>query len=182
MNSINNQCMDMDIIIRQELESDFDKVYDIVKSAFENAKHTNHDEQDLVVRLRKSDAFIPELSLVAKKDGELVGHIMFTKTRIGEHTVITLAPVSILPKEQSQGIGGKLIEKGHEIAKRLGYTLCVLVGHPDYYPRFGYIPASRLGIKMPFDVPEDAFMVKELADHADISGTVEFPKEFFNKE
>lgn len=172
----------MGIIIRQELEGDYDKVYNIVKSAFDHAMHTNHDEQNLVVRLRKSDAFIPELSLVAEQEGELVGHIMFTKIKVGENTAISLAPVAILPKLQGQGIGRKLIEKGHEIAKELGYTLCVLVGHPTYYPRFGYIPASRLGIKALFDVPEDAFMVKELTNNTNISGTVIFPKEFFVNE
>lgn len=71
----------MDIIIRQEFESDYDKVYSIVKSFFENAEYTDHDEQNLVVRLRKSDAFIPDLSLVAEQDGELVGHIMLLKLK-----------------------------------------------------------------------------------------------------
>jgi predicted N-acetyltransferase YhbS len=172
----------MDIIIRQEFEKDYDKVYSIVKSAFENAEYTNHDEQNLVVRLRKSDAFIPELSLVADQDGELVGHIMFSKIKVDKHIALTLAPLSVLPKVQRQGIGGKLIERGHEIAKGLGFTLCVLLGHPGYYPRFGYIPASRFGIKARFDVPDDAFMAKKLTENIDISGTVEYPNEFFANE
>lgn len=71
----------MDIIIRQEFERDYDKVYSIVKSAFENAEYTDHEEQNLDVRLRKSDAFIPDLSLVAEQDGELVGHIMLLKLK-----------------------------------------------------------------------------------------------------
>lgn len=83
---------------------------------------------------------------------------------------------------QRQGIGGKLIERGHEIAKGLGYTLCVLLGPPAYYPRFGYITASRFVIKAPFNVPDDAFMVKELAENTDISGTAEYPNEFFVNE
>lgn len=172
----------MDIIIRQEIKSDSDKIYNVVKSAFENAEHTDHDEHNLVARLRKSKAFIPELSLVADQDGEIVGHIMFTKIKVGKHIALALAPLSVLPKMQSQGIGGKLIERGHEIAKELGFTLCVLLGHAMYYPRFGYIPASNLGIQAQFDVPDDAFMVKQLVVNTDISGAVKYPNEFFVNE
>lgn len=68
---------------------------------------------------------------------------MFTKIKVDKHIALALAPLSVLPKVQRQGIGGKLIERGHEIAKGLGYTLCVLLGHPSYYPRFGYITASK---------------------------------------
>lgn len=169
----------MDIIIRQEIESDSDKIYNVVKSAFENAEYTDHDEHNLVVRLRKSEAFIPELSLVADQDGEIVGHIMFTKIKVGKYIALALAPLSVLPKMQSQGIGGKLIERGHEIAKELGFTLCVLLGHPMYYQRFGYVPANRLGIQAPFDVLDDAFMVKQLVANTNISGVVKYPNVFF---
>jgi predicted N-acetyltransferase YhbS len=172
----------MDVIIRQETERDCDKIYHVVKSAFENAEYTDHDEHNLVVRLRKSDAFIPELSLVADRGGEIVGHIMFTKIKVGKHIALALAPLSVLPKMQSRGIGGKLIERGHEIAKELGFTLCVLLGHPMYYRRFGYIPASRFGIQAPFDVPDDAFMVKKLAENTNISGRVKYPNIFFVNE
>jgi predicted N-acetyltransferase YhbS len=134
-----------------------------------------------VNRLRKSPAFIPELSLVAENNGNILGHILFTKIKIGGCPSLTLAPVAVLPAYQKQGIGGKLIEEGHRIARELGYGSIILVGHPDYYPRFGYTPASKWNIQAPFEVPDEAFMVLELREDGlkGISGMIEFAPEFF---
>lgn len=175
----------MKVTIRQENQTDFDSVYSVVKLAFLNAEHTDHDEHNLVNRLRKSSAFIPELSLVAIVDGEIIGHILFTRIEIhngSEKSVsLALAPLTVVPDMQGKGIGGKLIEKGHKIAKGLGFSSAVVLGHPAYYPRFGYIPASHFNIRPPFEVPDEAFMVCELAENglANISGTVQYAKEFF---
>lgn len=175
----------METMIRQEISADFDSVYKVVKAAFLNAAHTTHDEQNLVVRLRNSTAFVPELSLVAVVDDKIVGHIMFTKIVIKAeketHTSLMLAPVSVLPEMQGKGIGEKLILEGHKIARSLGFTSVILVGHPGYYPRFGYIRASSFGITLPIEVPDEAFMAYQLTDHAlsQVEGVVEFPKEFF---
>lgn len=136
-------------------------------------------------RLRKSSAFIPELSLVAIVGGEIVGHILFTRIEIinanERHTSLALAPVSVVSTMQGKGIGGKLIVEGHKIAKRLRYTSAVMLGYPAYYPRFGYILASHFNIRPPFAVPDEAFMACELAENglANISGTVQYAKEFF---
>jgi predicted N-acetyltransferase YhbS len=171
----------MNMLIRQEREKDYDAVYQVVKSAFEQMEMASGNEQDLVNRLRKSAAFIPELSLVAEMAGRITGHIMFTKMKIGQHPSLALAPVAVLPAHQKQGIGGKLIEEGHRIARELGYSSVILVGHPDYYPRFGYQRASHWNIQAPFEVPDEAFMVLELREGGleDVSGTIEYAPEFF---
>jgi len=171
----------MNILIRQERETDFDSVYAVVRSAFETMEVASGDEQDLVNRLRKSSAFIPELSLVAVCDGKIVGHIMFTKMKVGIHPALALAPVAVLPEYQKQGIGGKLIAEGHRIARELGHSVAILVGHPNYYQRFGYQPAGNFNIQAPFDVPADAFMVLELREGGlmGVSGLIEFAPEFF---
>jgi predicted N-acetyltransferase YhbS len=171
----------MDILIRQEQKEDIDSVYRVVKSAFETMEQASGDEQDLVNRLRKSEAFIPELSLVAECDGKIIGHILFTKMKIGDHPSLALAPVAVLPEYQNHGVGGKLIVEGHHIARELGYGSVIVVGHPAYYPRFGYKLASQWKITAPFEVPDEAFMVLELIEGGlkDVSGVIEYAKEFF---
>jgi predicted N-acetyltransferase YhbS len=171
----------MDILIRQEQKEDIDSVYRVVKSAFETMEQASGDEQDLVNRLRKSEAFIPELSLVAECDGKIIGHILFTKMKIGDHPSLALAPVAVLPEYQNQGVGGKLIVEGHHIARELGYGSVIVVGHPAYYPRFGYKLASQWKITAPFEVPDEAFMLLELIEGGlkDVSGVIEYAKEFF---
>jgi predicted N-acetyltransferase YhbS len=171
----------MNIQIRQEQKKDIDAVYSVVKSAFEKMELADGDEQDLVDRLRKSQAFIPELSLVAESDGKVIGHILFTKMKIGGHPSLALAPVAVLPEYQKQGVGGKLIREGHRIAKELGFNSVILVGHPAYYPRFGYSPASKWKITAPFEVPDKAFMVLELVEGGltGVSGMIEYAPEFF---
>ena len=143
------------------------------------ADHSDGNEQELVVNLRKSNNFIPELSLVAILDNKIVGYILFTKIRIGEYEEIALAPLGILPKYQRQGIGRKLIEKGHQIAKKLGYHYSIVLGSQNYYSKVGYVPASQYGIKAPFEVPNENFMAIKLNNtDAKITGIVEYAKEF----
>lgn len=170
----------MEIIVRQETDKDIEIVYEVVRSAFENAEHTDGDEHNLVNRLRGSDAFIPELSLVAEHHGRIVGHILFTRMKIGDHESLSLAPVSVIPEYQRQGVGGRLILEGHRIAAQMGFDSVILFGHPTYYPRFGYAPASKWNITAPFEAPDDAFMALELRENAlqHVSGMVEHAKEF----
>lgn len=98
--------------IRQENKKDYKEVYNVIKTAFETAEHCDGNEQDLVVALRDSDNFIPELSLVAVQNDKIVGYILFTKIEIGEYEELALASLGILPEYQKQGIGTKLIEEG----------------------------------------------------------------------
>ena len=152
--------------IRKENKEDFKKVFDVIEAAFNDAEFTDHQEQFLVERLRTSEAFIPELSLVAEVDGQIVGHILLTKLKIKNGTTefdsLALAPVSVLPAYQGKGIGGELIVEAHRRAAELGHRSVVLLGHEKYYPRFGYKQADQFGIELPFEVPKENCMAIEL--------------------
>lgn len=175
----------MNIEVRQETDHDYKIVGYVVEKAFKNAEHSDHKEQLLVERLRKSDAFIPELSIVAEVDEKIAGHIMLTKLHINDgeksYESLALAPVSVLPEYQNQGIGSILIVESIRIAKDLGYKSIIVLGHDKYYPRFGFEPASKWNIKAPFDVPDENFMALELEEGGfdGVSGRVVYPEEFF---
>lgn len=129
------------MIIRQETYKDHKEVYKLVAEAFATAEHADGHEQELVAALRKGNAFIPALSLVAETGGEIIGHIVFTKARVGNADVLVLAPLSVKPSYQKQGVGTALILEGHRIAKELGYaySLCweakPIIRGWDMYPR-----------------------------------------------
>ncbi len=165
--------------IRTEQPADQQAVYDVVKRAFETAAHRDGNEQDLVNALRDSDAFIPELSLVAEQGGKIVGHILFTKVQIGTQQALALAPLSVLPEYQRQGIGSALISEGHKRAALLGYSYSVVLGSETYYPRMGYVTARTWGILPPFDVPDENFMAYRLREDApEVSGIVRYAAAF----
>jgi predicted N-acetyltransferase YhbS len=164
--------------IRQEQKSDHKKVYEINKQAFDQ-----ENESKLIEKIRVGEGFVPELSLVAELDGEIVGHILLSKIKIvgeAEYESLALGPMAVVPKLQRQGIGGKLVNTGLEIAKKLGFESVIVVGHKDYYPKFGFEKASKWGIKCPFEVPDEAFMAIELVENSlkNKAGTVVYPKEF----
>jgi len=171
--------------IRKEESRDYKEVFKLIKSAFENEEYTDHKEQFLVERLRNSEAFVPELSLVAEIDGEIVGYILLTKIRIMnddlQKTSLALAPIAVLKKHQGKGIGGKLIQESHRRAKELGFDSVILLGHEKYYPKFGYEMTKNYGIKLPFEVPDENCMLIELTENAltNVTGIVEYPKEFY---
>ncbi len=168
------------MIIRQENKKDVDEVYSVVKSAFETAEHSDGTEQDLVVALRGSDGFIPQLSLVAEDDGKIIGHIMFTAASVNNTEILALAPLSVLPGYQKKGIGTALMKKGHEIAVDMGYEYSVVLGSEHYYPRVGYRPASDFGISAPFEVPPENFMAINLyGKDTVLGGVVRYVKEIF---
>ncbi|MGB6680302.1 MAG: N-acetyltransferase [Candidatus Bathyarchaeia archaeon] len=166
------------IIIRKEKKEDFKSIYEINKQAFKQK-----NESELIERIRVSKNFVPELSLVAEKNGKIVGHILFTKIKIKgekEYESLILAPMAVLPELQKQGIGEKLITEGLKKARELGFSSVIVLGHKDYYPKFGFEKASKWNIKCSFKVPDEAFMAIELniGALAEKSGIVEFPKEF----
>ena len=167
------------IIIRSEILEDYEQISEVITAAF-NQK----DEAVLVDTLRKSPTFIPELSLVAVIDKKIVGHILFSKIKIKseekETTALALAPLAVRPDYQNKGIGTKLVEKGLKECKRLNHKIVNVLGHPNFYPKFGFTPASKFGIMAPFDAPDEAFLILELMPGSlnGISGTVEYPPAF----
>lgn len=175
----------MEINIRQEVQADYPIVFDLIEKAFRNEVISNHREQFLVERLRKSVSFKPELSLVATVEQEIVGYILLTKIRIETNskniTSLALAPVAVLPVFQKKGIGGQLIEEAHRMAKELGYESVIVLGHEKYYPKFGYKLLNEFNITLPFDAPKENCMAIELIPDAlkNKAGSVIYPKEFF---
>ncbi|RYD05773.1 GCN5 family acetyltransferase [Desulforamulus aquiferis] len=165
--------------IRPEDKDDYPAVFNVNLKAFNKSIEPN-----LVEAIRKSENYIPELSLVAILNNMVVGHILFSTIAIetdnGNIPVLSLAPLAVLPEYQNRRIGSKLIEQGLESCRRLGYKIVIVVGHPNYYPRFGFLPARSLGLEASFDVPDEAFMVLELSPGAltNIKGTVKYPPEF----
>ncbi len=167
------------MLIRQATPSDYDEIYNLITNAFMTAEHADGNEQDLVVALRKGEAFIPELSLVAEVDKEFVGHILFTRAKVGLDDVLVLAPLSVKPEHQRKGIGTALINKGHQIAKEMGYQYSLVLGSELYYPRVGYVPAECFGIEVPEGVPSENFMAIKLQENAKpIHGEVTYAEEF----
>lgn len=146
------------ITIRRELPQDRAAVREVVEAAFETPA-----EATLVQRLQA--ASIKSISLVAETGGEIVGHILFTSVtsdRFPDARIAGLAPMAVHPDWQNQGIGSALVNHGVTECSEESYEAVVVLGHAEYYPRFGFVPASRMGIQSEYDVPDEVFMVMEL--------------------
>lgn len=169
------------MMIRTETISDQSSVYQLNYTAFGNRE----DESKLVERSRSSDGFIPELSIVAEVEGEIAGHVLFSKASVIDnnvhHEVIVLGPIAVSPDRQKQGIGAQLIREGFKRCKELGYGLVLLIGHPSYYLKFGFKPARPFGIELKqFEVPDEVFMVCELKEGVlnKTKGELRYPQAF----
>ena len=164
-----------DIIIRKEKLSEIQQIWEVNSSAFET-----NAESDLVNRLRNCG--VDFISLVAKLDEEIVGHILFTEVTLENFDIkiIGLAPMAVKPKYQNSGIGSVLVKQGLKECIATGYKAAVVLGHPNYYPKFGFIPSVEFGIKSEYDVPDEVFLVKELIENslAGFSGVVKYHEEF----
>lgn len=154
--------------------------------AVNTAAFGQSNEAQLVNNLRKNNKhFIPELSLVATVNAEIVGHILLTTNKIvdtagNEVESLSLAPMAVSPFLQKQGIGSRLVQHAIDKAKQLGYHSIIVLGHEKYYPKFGFKPASTFDIRAPFDVPDNVFMALELTMNAlkNVTGMVRYPDEF----
>ncbi|MFZ4453591.1 GNAT family N-acetyltransferase [Salibacterium aidingense] len=175
----------MDITIRQEFPADYRTTEALVKRTFGEESYSDPTEDTLVHNLRESDAFIPELSLVALDSGEhIIGHILLSRVSIedGRAAVesLAIAPVSVAPERQNQGIGTQLMHAALHRAAEVGHSSVIVLGHPGYYAKFGFRQAEHWNIRAPFDVPEEAFMALELTEHAldEVQGVVQYSQPF----
>lgn len=146
--------------IREEQPSDVESIWKINLDAFETDVEAN-----LVNALRGSGCTY--VSLVAELKNQVVGYILFTPVELvgngGKLRIMGLAPMAVLSQYQHKGIGSKLVKVGLEYCKSMGYEAVVVLGHPGYYPKFGFAPCCEYGIKSEYDVPDDTFMIMELA-------------------
>jgi len=153
--------------IRRTRDSDLAAICDVHREAFGQGQ--GQEIVDLVCGLLSDETAVPLLSLAAEIDGQVVGHVLFTAVRVqgSEQPVVAqiLAPLAVLPEHQSAGVGGALVHEGLKQLAASGVELVFVLGHPNYYPQFGFRPAGALGFEAPYRIPaehEDAWMVQEL--------------------
>jgi putative acetyltransferase len=165
------------VLIRPEKHKDIAAIRNVNEQAFGSPA-----EADLVDALRRNGK--ATLSLVAEDDGQVVGHILFSPVTIesGDARLVGvgLAPMAVLPELQNRGIGSLLVRHGLEACRQSGRQFAVVLGHPEYYPRFGFIPASQFDLKCEYDVRDEVFMAMELQDGAlrNCAGIVKYQVEF----
>ncbi|TIC87652.1 N-acetyltransferase [Nocardioides sp. GY 10113] len=168
--------MDTAWIARPETPADDGRIRAVNVAAFPTAA-----EADLVEALRADpDAWVDGLSWVAEApDGAVVGHALLTRCTVGGEPALALAPCAVLPDHQRTGAGSAAIHGALAAAREGGESLVVVLGHADYYPRFGFESASSLGITAPFEVPDEAFMALRLdPDRPTPAGVVAYPPAF----
>ena len=164
------------IEIRCETPDDYADIRRVNTLAFER-----DNEATLVDRLR---AVQPHISLVAVEDGQVIGHIFFSPMSVesgdGAFTALGLAPMAVLPEYQNQGTGSQLVKRRLEECRVLNYNVVFVLGHPHYYPRFGFSPAKAKGVSCEYPVPDEVFMVVELQFDAlcGRTGVVKYRPEF----
>jgi len=167
--------------IRRERPGDFAALHELVDAAFETAPHADGDEADYVTRLRTSDGYVPELALVAERDGELIGHIMLVRFAIevagGSKAALLLSPLSVAPPRQQQGVGTRLARAAMSRAAALGHDAVVVVGNPEYYSRFGFRCSRDFGVVNRDGFADVNVMAVELVPGAlaGLEGSVTFP-------
>lgn len=169
------------MLIREEQPADIEKIFQVNIDAF-----GGDTEAKLVDMLRASAQ--PFISLVAVRDNQIVGQIVFTPVDLSNGTsdgsseikIMGLGPMAVVANHQRQGIGSELIKEGLARVAALGYDAVVVLGHAHYYPRFGFVPATQYQIKSEYDVPDDVFMIMELTNGAlqGKHGTIKYHQAF----
>jgi putative acetyltransferase len=162
--------MNLKIVIRNETDADVNAITEVTVAAFKTLEISNHTEQFIITALRAAKALT--ISLVAELDGRVVGHIAFSSVAIADNTRnwYGLGPVSVLPEYQRQGIGKALIQEGLSRLKDMNAQGCCLVGHPDYYRKFGFKNMPELVLE---GVPQEVFFALSFDEHTP-HGTVTF--------
>ena len=157
------------MLVRRELPQDVAAVRAVVAAAFASqaAPDAPADslpvEVRLVDELRRTSEWLPSLSLVAEDEGRIVGYVVCTRAWVAAHEVLALGPLAVLPETQAGGVGTALVHAALDVADALDEPLVVLLGHTDYYPRFGFVPAAELGITPPVDAWGEHFQARPLA-------------------
>jgi putative acetyltransferase len=166
--------MNPKIVIRNEMDDDVGTITEVTIAAFKTLAISNHTEQFIIEALRAADALT--VSLVAEVNGRVIGHIAFSPVTISDGTPnwYGLGPVSVLPEHQRRGIGKALIWEGLSRLKDLNARGCCLVGHPDYYKKFGFKNISGLMLE---GVPQEVFFTLSFDGHTP-QGTVTFHEGF----
>lgn len=170
----------MAVVIRKEQTEEYRAVWELNIRAFGG----QDSEARLVEAIRGSENYLPELSFVAVEQRLVIGHLLLSRVTIeteeGEVPTLALAPMAVMPERQNEGIGSRLVREGLEEAKKLGYQHVVVLGHPNFYPRFGFVPASRFGIEPPFRVADEAFLMAELTKGSlkEVKGRMVYPPAF----
>lgn len=161
------------IEIRPEELGDIAAIRDVNRRAF-----GQDQEGNIIDALRANGAAV--LSLVAILDRRVVGHIMYSPLVVGEVVGAALGPMAVLPEHQRQGIGTRLVKAGNDQLVWDGCPCIAVVGHPTFYPRFGFRPASTIGISCEWDLPDDVFMVLVLntAKMSGVAGAARYRPEF----
>jgi putative acetyltransferase len=166
------------VIVKHEESKDIVAVRRVNEKAFGQKA-----EADLVDKLRQLKD-ITIVSLVATTGEDVAGHILFSPVKVtnteGEWEAMGLGPVSVLPEFQGRGIGTRLVETGLDECRKLGFEVVFVLGHPDFYPRFGFSPSKPQGIEWEGSAPEEAFMIVELCEGAleNRKGIVKYLPEF----
>lgn len=173
--------------IRKETTIDHLAVGDIHREAF--GEQHGEDVVTLVERIRNSDRYVDDFSLVAEgEDGEVLGHVLLSYVDLIDSSgevkqILALSPLGIAKSHQKEGIGGALVNKALEVAEDRGEPLVTLEGIPEYYPRFGFEPAADAGVHYPEHVPPEAAMLKKLKSYdPNLQGQVRYPEAFDHLE
>ncbi|WP_280461506.1 GNAT family N-acetyltransferase [Nocardia carnea] len=161
-------------ITRAETDADIPAIRKINLAAFETA-----EEADLVDALRTDPAWIADLSIIsAQPDGTPTGYALLTRCHVDDTPALCLGPCAVLPEYQKTGAGSAAIRAALGAAEQAGEHFVIVLGHPTYYPRFGFTRASQYGIRLSIDVPDDALMALGFDSEQLPSGTVRYAAPF----
>lgn len=160
-------------IVRPEQPGDEPEIAAIHVASFADAT-----EADLITRLRSSDAWVPELSLVVQQEEQLVAHALFSRVTAGESEALVLGPVAILPNHQRGGLGTALVRMGLDRARALKFECVVAIGPPQFLASCGFRPAGARGLTTQMELPDEVFQVAELAPAGVTPGEVRWPSEW----
>ncbi|MFF5077177.1 GNAT family N-acetyltransferase [Actinoplanes sp. NPDC000266] len=174
------------MIVRRERSGDASAIHAVTADAFRGAAYSappvepggDPGEATLVAWLRDDAGWIPELSLVAIEDEQVVGHVLATRAHVGERPVVGLGPLSVLPSRQRAGVGSALMHAVLGAADALGEPLVGLLGDPSYYRRFGFVPAQPAGITAPVAEWGDNFQVRTLSQYDGQTGPFQYAEPF----